>query len=261
MNILKKIIEDKKIQIENDKVNCSISDLKNKIKKKNFSFKKSLDLFKAKNKIAIIAEIKKASPSKGVLLEKFDHIKIAEEYCKSDAACLSVLTENKYFLGNKSHLKEIKNKYNIPVLCKDFFIDVYQVYEAASLNADCILLLLNSLDDQNIGRLLAVSKECGMDTILETHNEEEMKRAIKFDGVIIGINNRNLENFEISLNTTIDLFNKFNLKNKSVICESGINVREDIDFIKNKTGINNFLVGESLIKSKFISRKLSKLNS
>jgi len=261
MSILKKIIEDKIKEVENDKKLISPSKLKENLIKKNNYFQKKLEEFKKNNKTAIVAEVKKASPSKGILLNNFDHIKIAEEYVRANAACLSILTEKKYFLGSKKYLSDIKSKFNIPILCKDFFIDTYQVYEAAHIGADCILILLNSVEDNLINDLLEAASICGLDAILEIHNEDEMARALNFNNVILGINNRNLNTFETDIKTTVEIFKKFELSNYTVICESGIYSKEDINFIKTETGINNFLIGESLIKSDSIYSKLIELNS
>lgn len=261
MNILEEIIKKKIKEIDLDKKITSLNDIKKLITKKNFNFKKQLDKFTLQKKIAIIAEVKKASPSKGVFLEKFNHLQIAEEYIRAGAACLSILTEKNYFLGNKQYLKDIKSITRLPILCKDFFIDPYQVYEAASLGADCILILLKSTNDKLTKSLYEASSECGMDTIIEVHDENEMQIALKYKDAIIGINNRNLETFETDINTTVNIFNKFNLKNRTIICESGINTKTDINFIMEKTGISNFLIGESLIKSDSIFNKLVELNS
>ncbi len=144
------------------------------------------------------------------------------------------MTEKNYFLGNKQYLKDIKSKTSLPILCKDFFIDPYQVYEAASLGADCILILLKSTDDKLTKSLYEASLECGMDSIIEVHNENEMQIALKYKDAIIGINNRNLETFETDINTTVNIFNKFDLKNRTIICESGINTKTDINFIMEK---------------------------
>ena len=172
---------------------------------------------------------------------------------------MSVLTEKNYFLGSKEYLKEIRRENNLPILCKDFFIDPYQVYEAASLGADCILILLKSTNEHLATSLYKAALECGLDSIIEVHDENEMKIALKYEDAIIGINNRNLETFETKIETTVNIFQKFNLENRTVICESGINTKDDINFVMQKTGINSFLVGESLIKSDSISDKIKEL--
>ncbi len=261
MSILKEIIAKKISEVENDKKKNSLENIKNNIKKKNFSFKKQLINFKKKNKTAIIAEVKKASPSKGIFVNNFNHLKIANEYFNSGAACLSVLTEKNYFLGSKDYLKEISNKINLPILCKDFFVDPYQVYEASMLGAHCILILLKSTNLKMASLLYDAALDCGLDSIIEVHNENEMNIALQFKESIIGINNRNLETFDTSLETTIDICKKFNLTNRTLICESGINTGNDIKKIINATGITNFLVGESLIKSDSINQKLKELTS
>ena len=209
MSILKKIILNKKKEVENDKVQFPINELKKKISQKNKLFSKCLKEYENKNTPAIIAEIKKASPSKGILVDNFNHLYIAEEYVKNNAACLSILTEKKYFLGNKQFVKDIKKKFNIPVLNKDFFIDPYQIYEANKNGADCILIIINSTDVNLVRDLISVSNELSMDFILEVHNEKEMETALKYDEGIIGINNRNLENFTVSLDNTVKIFKEF----------------------------------------------------
>ena len=223
-------------------------------------FSKCLKEYENKNTPAIIAEIKRASPSKGILVDNFNHLYIAEEYVKNNAACLSILTEKKYFLGNKQFVKDIKKKFNIPVLNKDFFIDPYQIYEANKNGADCILIIINSTDVNLVKDLISVSNELSMDFILEVHNEKEMETALKYDEGIIGINNRNLENFTVSLDNTVKIFKEFesSLKNKLLISESGFKDRNDLAKIKNETGINNFLIGESLMKSSSIKECFQK---
>ena len=255
MNILEKIINDKKKEVKLDKIKNPIDQLKKKVSNKKYIFSNTLENYKQENKIAIIAEIKKASPSKGIIKEDFDHLKIAEEYIKNNAACLSVLTEKKYFLGNKKFVRDIKKKFNTPVLNKDFFIDPYQVIEANQNGSDCILVIINSSDETLINELISTADELGMNSILEVHSEKEMEKALNFKNALFGINNRNLENFSVSLDTTINIYKEFesSLKNKIVISESGFHSNEEIKKVKNETGINNFLIGESLIKSDSIT--------
>ncbi|MEK9975308.1 MAG: indole-3-glycerol phosphate synthase TrpC [Pelagibacteraceae bacterium] len=255
MNILEKIINDKKKEVKLDKIKNPIDQLKKKVSNKKYIFSNTLENYKQENKIAIIAEIKKASPSKGIIKEDFDHLKIAEEYIKNNAACLSVLTEKKYFLGNKKFVRDIKKKFNTPVLNKDFFIDPYQVIEANQNGSDCILVIINSSDETLINELISTADELGMNSILEVHSEKEMEIALNFKNALFGINNRNLENFSVSLDTTINIYKEFEsaLKNKIVISESGFHSNEEIKKVKNETGINNFLIGESLIKSDSIT--------
>ena len=253
MNILRKIINYKKKKIIFHKKNNTIF---SNLKKKSFFKSRLLNNIK-KNKISIIAEIKKASPSKGILKKKFNPNEIAKQYIEGAASCLSVLTEDKFFLGNKKFMQQIKSKYNIPILAKDFFIDPFQIYEAKFYGADCILILLSAIKEKLAKELYDVANKCGLDTIVEVHDEKEMTFALSLKKSIIGINNRNLKNFKTDINNTIKLYKKFNLKNRIVISESGINSRKDIFHITKNTNIRTFLIGESLIKSNNIKKKIS----
>ncbi len=252
MNILEKIINYKKKKIILDKKN-----------KRLFLTSNKASLFKSKilnniknNKISIIAELKKASPSKGILKKNFNPINIAKQYIEGGATCLSVLTEDKFFLGNKNYIKQIKKKYNIPILAKDFFIDPFQIYNAKLYGADCIIILLSATKNKLAKELYDVANKCKMDTIVEVHSFKEMKFALSLKKSIIGINNRNLKTFATDTNTTINLYKKFNLKNRIIVSESGINSKNDILKICKKTNIRTFLIGESLMKSNNIKNKL-----
>ena len=253
MNILNNIInyKKKKIIIDKNKTKIFLAH-----KKKSF-FKSKIQSNIKKNKISIIAEIKKASPSKGILKKKFNPNSIAKQYIEGGATCLSVLTEDKFFLGNKNYIKQIKKKYNIPILAKDFFIDPFQIYEAKFYGADCILILLSAVKKKLAKELYDTANKCNMDTIVEVHNADEMAIALSLKKSIIGINNRNLKTFQTEINNTINLYKKFNLKNRVVVSESGINSRKDILHICKKTSIRTFLIGESLIKSNNIKNKIS----
>ena len=253
MNILNNIINYKKKKIIIDKNRTKIFLAH---KKKSF-FKSKIQSNIKKNKISIIAEIKKASPSKGILKKEFNPISIAKQYIEGGATCLSVLTEDKFFLGNKNYIKQIKKKYNIPILAKDFFIDPFQIYEAKFYGADCILILLSAVNKKLAKELYDTANKCNMDTIVEVHNADEMAIALSLKKSIIGINNRNLKTFQTEINNTINLYKKFNLKNRVVVSESGINSRKDILHICKKTNIRTFLIGESLIKSNNIKNKIS----
>jgi indole-3-glycerol phosphate synthase len=252
MNILKKIINYKKKKIITDKKNNIL--FLNQNKKSNFKSKIVNNL--KNNKISIIAEIKKASPSKGILTKNFNPINIAKQYVEGGATCLSVLTEDKFFLGNKDFIKQIKTKYKIPILAKDFFIDPFQVYEAKFYGADCILILLSAVKQELARELYDTANKCGMDTIVEVHNDREMRFALGLKKSIIGINNRNLKTFATDINNTINLYKKFNLKNRVVVSESGISSKKDILNICKKTNVRTFLIGESLIKSNNIKNKI-----
>ena len=251
MNILKKIINYKKKKIISDK---KVILFFNQNKKSLFKSKIVYNL--KKNKISIIAEIKKASPSKGIFTKNFNPINIAKQYVEGGATCLSVLTEDKFFLGNKNYIKQIKNKYKIPILAKDFFIDPFQIYQAKFYGADCILILLSAVKQELAKELYDTANKCGMDTIVEVHNDKEMSFALSLKKSIIGINNRNLKTFATDINNTINLYKKFNLKNRVVVSESGFSSKKDILHICKNTNIKTFLIGESLIKSNNIKNKI-----
>jgi indole-3-glycerol phosphate synthase len=251
MNILKKIINYKKRKIISDKKVIFFFN-----QKKKSLFKSEILNNLKKNKISIIAEIKKASPSKKILIKNFNPINIAKQYVEGGATCLSVLTEDKFFLGNKNYIKQIKNIYKIPILAKDFFIDPFQIYEAKFYGADCILILLSAVKQKLAKELYDTANKCGMDTIVEVHNDKEMSFALSLKKSIIGINNRDLKTFSTNINNTINLYKKFNLKNRVVVSESGFSSKKDILHICKKTNIRTFLIGESLIKSNNIKNKI-----
>ncbi len=251
MNILEKITEKKKETLKNYKKKYSTSILLNYIKKiKNFSnFQEKILKRTSEKKISIIAEIKKASPSAGMIVKDFDHLKIAKAYVENDASFLSVLTEEDFFLGNLDFIKDIKDIYNIPILCKDFFIDTYQVPLVKSFGADCILVILSALDIKLAKDLYQTANDLNISTIIEVHTENEAEQALSFDDAIIGINNRNLKTLEVSLNTSIKLAKILESHKKPLVCESGIGSKDSVKFVIENTGIYNFLIGESLLKS------------
>jgi indole-3-glycerol phosphate synthase len=212
-------------------------------------FKKTLIEFNQKNKVALITEIKKASPSAGVIVKDFDHVKIANIYVDSGAACLSVLTEEKFFLGNLNYINEIKNKIQIPILSKDFFIDPYQVSYSKSFGSDCILIILSALSEKQSDEIYDEALKNKLSVIVEVHDEKEAEHALKYEEAIIGINNRNLKNLEISLDNSISIQKKLISHKGPLISESGIKNKIDAQYIYDKTGIKNFLIGESLLAS------------
>jgi len=250
-NILKKIIENKKNKIDLLKKSVSVESLKLKINENKFflNFKEKIEINESKNKISIIAEIKKASPSAGLIVENYDPVNIAEIYNKNKATCLSVLTEEDFFLGNLLHISKIKQSVDLPILCKDFFIDKFQVYLAKSYGADAILIILAGVSDEVANILYEEAKELNMSVIVEVHNVEEAKRALKFNEALIGINNRNLKTLKTEINTTYDIHNVLEKHNGPLISESGIKNKDELLQIKNKTNIKNFLIGESLLKN------------
>jgi len=245
-NALEKIIADKKSNIEKYKKSFTIEDLKKKISSYNnyLNFKDKLN----QNKVSVVAEIKKASPSAGVIVEDYDPRSVAKEYLNSGADCLSVLTEENYFKGKLEDITEIKKEIKLPILCKDFFIESYQVYLARSFGADAILIILSAVSEKTAREIYDVAEELNMNTIVEVHTSEEAKNALSFKNAIIGINNRNLETLKTDIQTTYDLHKVVSNHPGPLICESGIKSEKEVEEIVKKTKINNFLIGESLLK-------------
>ena len=246
-NILEKIITDKKDSIKKYKDSFAIEYLNKKIS----SYKKYLD-FKAKlmeKKVSVIAEIKKASPSAGIIIQNYDPKIIARQYLDSGATCLSVLTEEKHFQGQLEHINEIKGEIKLPVLCKDFFIDPYQVYLAKSFGADAILIILSAIEEKIANEIYDVANKLNISVIVEVHTIEEAKSALNFKNAIIGINNRNLKTLKTNIETTFNLHKILVDHSGPLICESGIKSEKEVEEIIRKTKINNFLIGESLLKN------------
>jgi len=206
---------------------------------------------------AVIAEIKKASPSKGVMRENFNPTKIAQSYEKNGAACLSILTDKDFFQGSEGFLKQARNATQLPVIRKDFIIDPYQVYEARTINADCILLIVSALTDERLQELLALSNELGMDVLMEVHDADEMERALLSGAKLIGVNNRNLRTFEVSLQNTIDMINMVP-DDRILVTESGIHIPADVALMR-ENNINAFLVGEAFMRADEPGEKLAEL--
>ena len=209
------------------------------------------------NQSAVIAEIKKASPSKGLLRENFDPANIAESYAKHGAACLSILTDKDYFQGEESYLRQARAACQLPVIRKDFIIDPYQIYEARTIDADCILLIVSALDDENLQSLFDLAHELEMDVLMEVHDEQEMQRALKTGARLIGINNRNLRTFETSLDTTINMLDMVS-DNHILVTESGIHTADDVQLMRDN-GVNAFLVGEAFMRADNPGEKLEEL--
>ncbi len=211
----------------------------------------------AVGKPAVIAEIKKASPSKGIIRENFEPDAIAKSYAKAGAACLSVLTDREFFQGANEYLQQARAACELPVLRKDFIIDQYQVYEARAIGADCILLIVAALGDATLVDLLGLAAHLEMDALVEVHNQEEMERAMEAGAKFIGINNRNLRTFETSLQTTIDL-KQLADENILLVTESGIHEREQVAQMQAHK-VNAFLVGEAFMRAPDPGTKLSEL--
>jgi len=206
---------------------------------------------------AVIAEIKKASPSKGILREEFKPSAIARSYEQGGAACLSVLTDVDFFQGADEYLQQARAACALPVIRKDFFVDPYQVYEARTLGADCILLIAAALSDTMLMELLQLASDLQMDALVEVHDAEEMQRTLATPAALIGVNNRNLRTFNTRLDTTLDLLSGFP-DDRLLVTESGIHSRDDVQRMRNK-GVHVFLVGEAFMKAAEPGEKLSEL--
>ena len=250
-NTLEKIIEKKINKINILKKNITIDSLKKKITENNsfIDFKEKIEKNIKSNKISIIAEIKKASPSAGVIIKDYDPLKIAEIYSSNKATCLSVLTEEDFFFGNLMHISKIKQKINLPILCKDFFIDPFQVHLAKSYGADAILIIIACVNDKLADQLYEEAQKLKMSVIVEVHTVEEAKKALRFNEALIGINNRNLKTLKTEIGTTYEINDFLKDHTGPLISESGIKTKEELLDIKEKTNIKTFLIGESLLKN------------
>ncbi|MDC3073517.1 indole-3-glycerol-phosphate synthase [Candidatus Pelagibacter sp.] len=250
-NILEEIIKKKINKIDILKKSTSLNSLTDIIDKNNsfLNFKKKIQSNLLNNKTSIIAEIKKASPSAGVIIQNYNPVEIANIYNTNNVTCLSVLTEEDYFLGNLIHISKIKEKINLPILCKDFFVDKFQIPLAKSYGADAILIILAGVSDNLANDLYEDALKYKMSVIVEVHTVEEAKKALNFKEALIGINNRDLKTLKTNINTTYDIYNVLINHNGPLISESGIKTKEELIDLKNKTSINTFLIGESLLKN------------
>jgi indole-3-glycerol phosphate synthase len=248
MNILDEIVAKTKSKLEEKKQGLSLEELSSKIDFENLketNFKKSLQ-----NKAeAIIAEIKKASPSAGIISENFDPVLKSKEYESFGASALSILTEEDYFLGNIQYLMDVKAITSLPILRKDFIVDEYQIYESKLIGADCILLIASILNDEELKNFSEIAERLKLDYIIEVHDEEELQRVKHFSNAIIGVNNRNLKTFDVDINNSVELKKIFEGEN-IFIAESGIKSKKDIEYLQQHN-INVFLIGESLMKGDF----------
>ncbi|MFN3532946.1 MAG: indole-3-glycerol phosphate synthase TrpC [Candidatus Brocadia sp.] len=256
MTILDKIYRHKLREVAENKKRVSVEVLKKDIQKSQNTkpFGRAL---KSDRGISIIAEIKKASPSLGIIRNDFDPIGIAHFYEAGGASAISVLTDEKFFYGSLSHLTNVKKSVNLPVLRKDFIIDAYQIHEARSAGADAILLIAALLSREEIQCFLALAKELDMDCLVEVHSETELQKVLQTNATIIGINNRDLATFKTDLGTTFRLRSMIP-DGKIVVSESGIKSREDVKRLID-IGIHAILVGETLMKSDDIPTKLHEL--
>ena len=254
--ILEKIIQQKRQVVEAEKKRIPLNMLLAQIDhKRNFlNFKEAI---KNKKGLSIIAEVKKASPSKGIIREDFNPLEIAKEYEQCKVEAISVLTEEHFFQGNNQYLWEIRGQTNIPLLRKDFIIDPYQIYQSKVLGADGILLIVGALSSKELNLFQRIAKEINLQCLVEVHDQEELETALKLDADMIGINNRNLKTFETTLETTEKLMDKIP-RGKIIVSESGIHSRRDMQTLE-MLGVDGVLIGESLMGSSSIMEKLREL--
>lgn len=258
-DILKKILARKQEEIAERSQTASLAELRERVERSSptrgflAAMQEKIELGEA----AVIAEIKKASPSKGVLREDFQPVEIAQSYEQGGAACLSVLTDADFFQGSEIYLQRARAACLLPVIRKDFIVDEYQVLEARAIGADCILLIASALDDVQMKELHAQSLELGMDVLVEVHDADELERAILLDANMIGVNNRNLRTFETSLQTTLDLLPQVPL-GTLLVTESGIHLPEDVALMR-ENNVNAFLVGEAFMRAQEPGEKLREL--
>ncbi len=250
-NILQNIIQKKIEKVDKLKKSLDLKTLDKLINKNNsyINFKEKIENNIKNNKTSIIAEIKKTSPSAGIIIDDYNPVDIAQIYLNNKATCLSVLTEEDYFLGNLIHISKIKDKINLPILCKDFFIDKFQIPLAKSYGADAILIILAGVSDDLAYELYDEAMKYNMSVIVEVHTVEEAKKALNFKDALIGINNRNLKTLKTDINTTYDIYDVVKSHKGPLISESGIKNKEELLELNNKTSINTFLIGESLLKN------------
>ena len=248
MTILNDIVENTRAKLESKKAELPLAEIISKLNELNLpkgAFKESL----LNKDQAIIAEIKIASPSAGIISEDFDPIKKAKEYEDFGASALSILTEEDFFQGSSQYLQDVKAITSLPILRKDFMIDEYQIYEAKLIGADCILLIASVLNDNEIQSFVDLAESLELDYLIEIHDLNELERVKNFSNAMIGVNNRNLKTFDVDLNNSINLKNAFN-SNNLFVAESGIKSQDDIDTLKAHD-IHVFLIGESLMKGDF----------
>lgn len=257
--ILKKIIDRKWLEVNEREQRVPLAVLKSKITSITSSrgFARALERQLLQGRSAVIAEIKKASPSKGVIRQDFDPVEIALSYSKAGAACLSVLTDTEFFQGADIYLQQARDAVLLPVIRKDFIVSPYQVYESKVLGADCILLIAAAVTPEQLNELNALAVELGLDVLVEVHNAQELETALNLPNKMIGINNRNLHSFDVDLEVTFQLLNAIP-NDRLVITESGITAVADVELMR-KHGVNAFLVGETLMKAPDPGEKLREL--
>ena len=261
--VLKRIVARKVEEIDQRQQHTTIDDLKINIEANRSGptaprgFAKAMQAKLDQGLPAVIAEAKKASPSKGVIREDFNPAAIAASYQAGGAACMSILTDADFFQGHEDYLQQARAACGLPVIRKDFIIDPYQVYESRAIGADCILLIVACLEDQQMQDLAQLAQSLGMDVLVESHDAHELARALKLSTPLIGINNRNLHTFDLTLQTTFDLLAMMP-EDRIVITESGIHSRADVALMQDKN-VNAFLVGESFMRANDPGAKLAEL--
>ncbi len=253
---LSEILKEKRHEVQQRKISLPLKELKAQIDC-NLVCRKFGAHISKNHTINVIAEIKKASPSRGLIRENFNPVEIAGTYQSEGAAAISVLTETKFFQGSLDYIKEVRQVTNLPVLRKDFIIDEYQVYESAFYQADAFLLIADILSEEELTGFLCLGHELGMDVLVEVHTEEDLEKALKTEANIIGINNRNLTTFKVDIETTQRLISQIP-KDKIKVSESGINTSDQVLFLKS-LGVNAVLIGEAFMKSDDIQAKMREL--
>jgi len=261
--VLKRIVARKLEEIAQRQQHTSIDDLKIKIEANRSGplaprgFAKAMQVKIDQGLPAVIAEAKKASPSKGVIREDFNPAAIAASYQAGGAACMSVLTDADFFQGHEDYLQQARAACDLPVIRKDFIVDPYQVYESRAIGADCILLIVACLEDQQMQQLAQLAEDLGMDVLVESHDAQELARALMLSTPLVGINNRNLHTFDLTLQTTFDLLAMMP-EDRMVITESGIHTPADVVLMQDQN-VNAFLVGESFMRASDPGAKLAEL--
>ena len=250
-NVLQNIIQKKIEKVDKLKKSLDLKTLDELINKNNsyINFKEKIENNIKNSKTSIIAEIKKASPSAGIIIDNYNPVEIAKVYNNNNVTCLSVLTEEDFFLGNLIHVSKIKDKIKLPILCKDFFIDKFQIPLAKSYGADAILIILAGVSDELANELYEEALKFNMSVIVEVHTVKEAEKALNFKEALIGVNNRNLKTLETNINTTYDIHDVLINHSGPLISESGIKTKEELLTLKDKTKIKTFLIGESLLKN------------
>ncbi|MCB5186001.1 indole-3-glycerol phosphate synthase TrpC [Methylobacillus gramineus] len=258
-DILNKILDVKQAEVSAAKAKRSLAQLQDEIAQHAAPrpFLEAIRRKIAAGRSAVIAEIKKASPSKGVIREDFQPAAIAASYAQHGAACLSVLTDEQFFQGNADYLKQARAACDIPILRKDFMIDPYQVFEARAMGADCILLIAAAIDLSRMRELESIAHELGMNVLVEVHNGEELDVALQLETDLLGINNRNLRTFEVTLDTTLDLLARIP-QTKTIVTESGIFTQEDVALMRSHD-VHTFLVGEAFMRQPDPGAELAKV--